>query len=105
MPDTLADILLIVFIGGSIQRRFRLEIADTELHAAAQKSDCQRQRQPECFIEFLLRLTFALTQKALLCNGLRSLYKLQERFQIQGPAFADLAAISRIGGFLPAVSR
>ena len=47
MPDTLADILLIVFIGGSIQRRFRLEIANTELHAAAQKSDCQRQRHPE----------------------------------------------------------
>ena len=87
LPDTLADILLIVLVDGSVQRRFRLEIADTEFHTTITETMPQHRNQAvsvngilKCFIEFLLRLTFALTQKALPCNRLRNLHKLQKCF-------------------------
>ena len=85
LPDALAYVLSVVLHGKVIKRGFRLKVAHPEIYAAVLESMSEHADKAVVFngilkgtVEFLLRIGVALLLKALPCDRLRILYKLDQ---------------------------
>ena len=89
LSDTLADILIVMLHGNLVQRGFRLEIADLEIHPTvleAMPKNRQNTIHLYCIfkhlIEFLVWIRVALLFKALPHNRLRRFHELNQCINI-----------------------